>query len=385
MYDWMIIGGGIHGCTIANYLIKNKKTILEELLIIDPHQEPMEKWRTYTRKIGMEYLRSPSVHHIDVPVYSLQNFRSSNDFTAFYGQYKRPSLHLFNEHCDKVFQEAQLKKCWKQGRVIHVYRDSEKWVVQTDDGQLYITKNLVLSVSVNEKFHIPEWAKKSSNKVMHIFSEELLNLSELAPSIVVVGGGITAAHTVITLCRIFPGNVTLLTRHKLRVHGFDSDPGWLGPKYMTSYSQTTDYDARREQIKLARNRGSMPNDIYHKIRKLEREGSLQVIYDEVVTSSSQDQSNVLHLKSGTHLIAKTVLLATGFDSNLPDEDWLKTLIETENLRCASCGYPIVNQKLEWCPHLFVSGPLAELEIGPVSRNISGARKAAERIVNDFIV
>ncbi|WP_226526852.1 hypothetical protein [Metabacillus niabensis] len=78
-------------------------------------------------------------------------------------------------------------------------------------------------------------------------------------------------------------------------------------------------------------------------------------------------------------------MATGFNSNLPDESWLKALIETENLRCASCGYPIINQKLEWCPHLFVSGPLAELEIGPVSRNISGARKAAERIVNEFIV
>ncbi|MCV9885502.1 lysine N(6)-hydroxylase/L-ornithine N(5)-oxygenase family protein [Metabacillus halosaccharovorans] len=385
MYEWIIIGGGIHGCTIGNYLIKNEKTTIENLIIIDPHHEPMEKWRTYTEKIGMEYLRSPSVHHIDVPVFSLQNFKNPTDYTAFYGQYKRPSLQVFNEHCDKVLQQAQLKKCWKQGRVIHVYRDFDKWIVQTDDGQSFITKNLVLSVSVNEKLHIPEWVKESSNDVKHIFSEKLSKLSELTPSIVVVGGGITAAHTVINLCRIFPGEVTLLTRHKLRVHGFDSDPGWLGPKFMKSFSKITDYDLRREQIKLARNRGSMPNDIYQKIRKLEREGSLKVKCDEVVTTSSQDQSNVLHLKSGNSLATKTVLLATGFNTNLPEESWLKALIDTENLSCASCGYPIINQKLEWCPHLFVSGPLAELEIGPVSRNISGARKAAERIVNEFIV
>lgn len=385
MYEWIIIGGGIHGCTIGNYLIKNKKTTIEKLLIIDPHKEPMEKWRTYTRKIGMEYLRSPSVHHIDVPVFSLQHFKKPNDYRAFYGQYKRPSLHLFDEHCDMVFQEVQLKKAWKQGRVISVYRDSDNWIVQTDDGESFMTKNLVLSVSVNEKLHMPEWAKASSNDVLHIFSKELKNLSELTPSIVVVGGGITAAHTVISLCSMFPGKVTLLSRHNIRVHGFDSDPGWLGPKYMNSFLKITDYGLRRESIRHARNRGSMPNDVYQKISRLEKEGVLQVVYDEVLTTSSQEQTSVLHLKSGTQLAAQTVLLATGFDSNLPEEGWLKSLIETENLKCATCGYPIVNQKLEWCSHLFVSGPLAELEIGPVSRNISGARKAAERIVNGLIV
>lgn len=41
------------------------------------------------------------------------------------------------------------------------------------------------------------------------------------------------------------------------------------------------------------------------------------------------------------------------------------------------------QSLEWCPHLYVTGPLAELEIGPIARNISGARQAAERIVQSI--
>jgi hypothetical protein len=30
--------------------------------------------------------------------------------------------------------------------------------------------------------------------------------------------------------------------------------------------------------------------------------------------------------------------------------------------------------------VFVTGPLAELEVGPVARNLIGARRAAERIV-----
>jgi hypothetical protein len=42
---------------------------------------------------------------------------------------------------------------------------------------------------------------------------------------------------------------------------------------------------------------------------------------------------------------------------------------------------IVDPNLRWHPRVFVSGPLAELELGPVSRNIAGARRAGDRIVN----
>jgi hypothetical protein len=49
------------------------------------------------------------------------------------------------------------------------------------------------------------------------------------------------------------------------------------------------------------------------------------------------------------------------------------------LPIAPCGYPLVNSALCWTDGLYVLGPLAELEIGPVARNITGARQAAERI------
>ncbi|MDM5220760.1 hypothetical protein QUF86_08335 [Peribacillus sp. NJ11] len=41
------------------------------------------------------------------------------------------------------------------------------------------------------------------------------------------------------------------------------------------------------------------------------------------------------------------------------------------------------KSLQWGPGLYVTGALAELEMGPISRNISGARQAAERIVNSL--
>ena len=51
-----------------------------------------------------------------------------------------------------------------------------------------------------------------------------------------------------------------------------------------------------------------------------------------------------------------------------------------SLPCAECGYPVVEPDLRWHPRIYVTGPLAELELGPASRNISGARRAADRIV-----
>jgi hypothetical protein len=39
----------------------------------------------------------------------------------------------------------------------------------------------------------------------------------------------------------------------------------------------------------------------------------------------------------------------------------------------------VDQSLRWHPGIYVTGALAELEIGPTAMNIIGARLAAERI------
>ncbi|MGE8078266.1 FAD-dependent oxidoreductase [Peribacillus loiseleuriae] len=74
MLEWVIIGGGIQGVTLATFLIKNKKVKLNQLAIIDRHKEPLANWKRNTKVISMPYLRSPSVHHLDVHPFSLQSF-----------------------------------------------------------------------------------------------------------------------------------------------------------------------------------------------------------------------------------------------------------------------------------------------------------------------
>lgn len=87
----------------------------------------------------------------------------------------------------------------------------------------------------------------------------------------------------------------------------------------------------------------------------------------------------LSLVSGSTLQADHIILATGFETNRPGGAWLDAAINTYDLPIAEDGFPIVDYHLCWSRGLFVSGSLAELEIGPVARNFIGVKLAAERI------
>lgn len=383
MYEWLIIGGGIHGCTISVYLLKHGKVNNENLCIIDPHSEPMTRWKRNTERISMQYLRSPSVHHIDIYPFSLQQFDNTLVGEGdFYGRFKRPSLHLFNEHSEKIINDTKLKKSWHKGTVVEVERRDECWEVTTAKGEVIRAINIVIAISVNEQLIIPHWAQKlasvSQKQVSHIFQDNLTDINKLPPPLAIIGGGITAAHLAIKMSRMFPSKVSLIKRHPFRVHDFDSDPGWLGVKLQNPYRKVEDYHLRREQIKNARLKGSVPKDVLIKVKRLEREQKLQILDGEVNSYTVEQDNLILNIDSKI-LKVKHVILATGFLPTRPGK-WLDKLIKTKDLKCANCGYPIVNKDLQWCPHLYVMGPLAELEMGPIARNISGARQAAEKIV-----
>ncbi|MFK2824502.1 FAD/NAD(P)-binding protein [Bacillus sp. B190/17] len=388
MIDWIIIGGGIQGCTVASFLIKSGKTTIERLRMIDPHSKPLFNWKRMTGLIGMPFLRSPFVHHIDVSPFSLQYFAKKNfSLDHFYGGYKRPSLDLFNAHCDETIKEVDMEKCWIQGRVKKVERDGERWTVQTEDGAVLHSKYVVIAIGVTEQPIWPKWAKQvkkmNRSRICHVFDQEVQTVEEFVPPFLIIGGGITAAHLAIKLSGQFPGQVTLLTRHLFRIHQFDSDPGWLGQKYLRLFQQIGCFHERRKKIQQARNKGSMPKDVYRILRALQNTKSLNVIKDEVDAKSIVVENQYINIRlshSREPMQAGSILLANGFDPSLPGKGWLHALIQQENLTCANCGYPIVSQALEWCPHLFVAGALAELEVGPAARNIAGARMAAERIV-----
>lgn len=76
-----------------------------------------------------------------------------------------------------------------------------------------------------------------------MFDRDVQGLKQEGVKAAVVGGGITAAHYAIKLSDD-GRDVTMFVRHPFRTYDFDSDPGWLGPKYMKRFSKTSDYQKK---------------------------------------------------------------------------------------------------------------------------------------------
>ena len=107
-------------------------------------------------------LRSPSVHHIDVDPFSLQKFADMNHRgqSNFYGRYKRPSLELFNEHCESIVKEVDLQRSWHKGLVTSIEKVQGFWKVMTKKGREIRARNIVLSIGLNNQLNIPDWVKQ---------------------------------------------------------------------------------------------------------------------------------------------------------------------------------------------------------------------------------
>ena len=381
--DWVIIGGGLHGVHLATRLIGEAGVPRERLRIVDEGKGLLERWRTVTAATGMTHLRSPAVHHLDLSPWSLLRFankRKNRKRGHFAPPYDRPSLSLFNAHCDQVIDRFGLADLHVQARAMTVSVDCEGVEIRLSDGTKVASRHVVLAMGGSESVEWPAWAPEGEQRIQHVFSHDFDGWPISSETIAVVGGGISAGQVALRLQK--EGHcVHLVSRHALRKHQFDSDPGWLGPKYMAGFSREKDVNRRRALIAEARHQGSVPPDVQRALSSAITKGQLRWHQGDVEALDVTMDRLSLRLAAGTVLNAERILLATGFASPRPGGQLVDELAASESLPCAGCGYPIVDEALRWHPRVYVAGPLAELELGPASRNLAGARRAGDRLVN----
>jgi cation diffusion facilitator CzcD-associated flavoprotein CzcO len=381
MLDWLIIGGGLHGTHLALVLTRRCGVAPERLRILDPHEELLAHWERCTAATGMRFLRSTVVHHLALDPHDLWQFvrQRGAEPGQFRGPYKRPALGLFREHCRAVIAEHGLERLHLRRRATGLTRAKHGWRVETDGGSLTACR-VLLALSVGEQPRWPAWAaqlRAAGGPVGHLYGCEA---PMMAPGeTVVVGGGISAAQAAVALARQAPGNVTLLLRHDIRVEAFDSPAGWVGPKELRGFHAEPSVERRRAMIRGARRPGSMPKDVAHSLHRAERAGLLRVVRGEVRRADLQPDCSVGLEVHGLALRADRVVLATGFEQQRPGGAWLDRAIADYELPLAPCGYPVIDPSLAWAQGLYATGALAELELGPVARNIVGARHAGERL------
>lgn len=387
MLSWLVVGGGIHGTHLAVVLLERCGVPADGLRVLDPHEAPLASWRECCRRVGMDFLRSPAVHHLGVRPYDLLEFARSAESRAdarFAPPYGRPSFALFDAHCRHVVQRAGVDRVFLRGRAERMHLLDDRVRVDTDRGVLD-AERVVLALGARAQPSWPEWARelaRQGGSVAHVYDERFDASSDAARgSTLVLGGGLSGAQLALRLAKASVRPVILLTRTALRVHQFDSDPGWLGPKFLGRFHRTASAAKRRRMIRDARHTGSVTPDVRYDLLRAIRAGTVKHMVTAVRSARAlADGTAIVETKHGRLDVAR-VLLATGFDPVRPGGILVDDLARRYDLALSECGYPLLDGALRWHPRLFVTGPLAELEIGPVSRNISGARKAAERIAH----
>jgi cation diffusion facilitator CzcD-associated flavoprotein CzcO len=384
--DWLIVGGGPHGCHLAGMLRQRRRPAPGTMRILDRYPKALHVWDTLAGRVGMDFLRSPSVHHLDAEPMALQRFAYDSDMperARFLGPYNRPALSLFRAHTGQVVERSGLEQIWLRGEALAIQRDAKVWKVTASEGPLR-SRRLVLAPGMSRQPAWPDWAlaaRDGGAAISHLFDEEFQTPSP-AKALLIIGGGITAAQFALAAIQRGQRQVTLLSHHPLRTHTFDADPGWMGPKYLDAFHAEPDWRRRRDMIVSARQRGTMPEETLEALHHARTNGRLRIEYGQPQSLQAADSGDGLRLdlREGGHQIADEVVLCTGFAPVRPGGPMLDQLIAEQGLPVAPCGYPVLPKTLEWAPGLFVMGPLAELEVGPVARNIAGARMGAARIL-----
>lgn len=383
MIDWLIIGGGIHGVTLALSLIERHGLVAEQVRLLDPHEHLLARWSHVTRSTGMAYLRSPGVHHLHYDPFALRTFALARGYAAdhFVPIFQRPSLALFNAYSQHLIDRSGLTARHVRAVATGLSRLAAGWRVETSLGSLE-AQRVVLALGTGDTPHWPDWARSlhtNGAPIHHVFEQGFQrDTLPASAAVVVVGGGITAAQTAMTLSQTH-GAVTLLHRHALRQSHFDSDPCWVTRLCLESFYREADFTRRRTLIRTARQRGSLPPDVAEALQAAAYSGRVRLRLGTVTEAAIEPSGQIRLRLSDEDLTADQVILATGYEQARPGGDWLTAAIHAYGLPTAPDGYPIVKASLCWADGLYVMGPLAELEIGPTSRNIIGARLAAERI------
>lgn len=382
-----IIGGGIHGISIALRLLRDIPTASRNIAIVDRHPEPLAQWRLKTERQGMKFLRSPAVHHVTSdPLGIVEYAEQHNRNDELIPPYSQPSTTLFWDYCNDALAELTHH---------HIYHQFEVAKLRWDEGtgkypfRLISTDNIgfrsgcvILAIGSDDCAYIPseftEWQRQYPERIIHSsqFSVNSQQLSGDIGKIVIVGGGLTAGT--LAKCLSEKGHrVVLIARKQLKTEQFDFLPIWLGPKALSEFANETDFQRRYQTIQENRGEGSITPEV---METLENNSNINIYPETHICNIVSAQGLQVETIRGTIANVSRIILATGYKFNLRRYGFMEELIRQHQIPLV-CGFPKLDDNLEFYPikNLFGSGAVAQLQIGPASGNIAGANLAYERI------
>lgn len=393
-YEYVIIGGGIHGTCLANYLLADGGYAHGEVRIVEPRDELLTSFEQKARQCGMETLRSTFVQHIDTEPFSLESFAEGAgreaELVATDDYPSRPTLDLFLDHARAVVDRADIDDCHRQTRAVGIDESGDSLHVETPDTRLK-ARRVILALGLGAEPTRPKWAAGLSEDapVTHVWNDGFDPSAAAAfdGETYVVGGGITAGQLACTLSE--QTSVTLLARHQLETELSEADPYWLNWRHLERelHALPPGSQARHDRIRAARNDATIPPYVDRRLDEARDCGALDVRIGEIVCAHASEHGLLLRFADGTTASNAQVILATGLDP-VPEHPLVRTVAESLSLQRGTNGFPILDDRtLAWkrsdggTSPVYVSGALAEPSVGPFARNVIGARRVAERLLD----
>ena len=376
--DVCILGAGPHGLAAAHHLRSADPGLT--LTVLDPAGDWLSTWHEQFERAEITTLRSPVVHHPVHDPSALAQFVHRTRAPRSGLPYDAPTATAFARFCRSIVADAALPQPIP-ARVTSVRNVGDGLELTTDAGNLRTT-HLVVATNPHRRV-IPEWTfpllGRRVGLVTYGLDVDLRQIGSLeGQRVAVVGGGLTAAH--LACGAVARGaDVELLARRRLRVKNFDTDPGWLGPKFLDGFAAVTDAAERLAIARAARGGGSIPPWMHDRLRTLAATGRLTIREAATVECATIDidGASSLRLDTDDRVRADHVWIATGTECDIGALRCLDSLaLDAPMLD----GKPLVDSSLRLGPHpVYLMGRLATAALGPAAGNLWGAQRAAHRI------
>jgi cation diffusion facilitator CzcD-associated flavoprotein CzcO len=393
--DLAIIGAGPQALTLVTHLIQKRQTMRNRFVVLDPSGTWMQQWYQQFNALDIPHLRSPVVHHPAPYPGALRSF-AENRVRELFPPYDLPGTQLFRDFCQALIRQWQLLERVLPAQVERIepitHRDRVRfrlWLASSGSSTKSIVARRVVLATGGGIRQTPDWVSRipepyPKDRLNHSQQINLHGVAIAGERVLVVGGGLTSGH--LALGALSRGaNVVLMMRRQLQEKLFDADPGWLGPKYLKGFAAEPDGQRRWEMVQQARNGGSLTPAMAALLRGYQSRGQLTIReHCQVTEARWQDGCWLVCCHSGELLEFDRLWLATGTRLDAMAQPLLQEVAAAYPPKMVN-GWPILDEHLRWpgC-ELYVMGGLAALQVGPVARNLFGAKLASERLVPALI-
>lgn len=395
--DIAVIGAGPQALTLVTHLLQKNKVMRDRLQaglslgfqVFDPSGTWLAQWHQQFAAQEIPHLRSPAVHHPDCNPHTLLTFAERRS-DELYNPYNRPGTKLFREFCETVIDRWHLRDRVTKAQVIELTPQRNRFRLTLSDGQTVIARRVVLATG-SATAHMPDWTKQMMSyppeRLCHAQAVNLSALPTLAgETVLIVGGGLTSAH--LAMGAIKRGaRALVMARRTFKEKIFDADPGWLGPKHLKKFDAESDWEKRWQMIRQARDGGSFTPEMLTRLRRLSREGKV-TLYEQCEVAGAVWQGAFWRVRCDNpavhdcfaHQSIDRIWLATGTQLDIATHPLLGEIIKQYPAQIVN-GLPVLDKHLRWpgCG-LFLMGPWAALQVGPVARNLFGGKLACDRII-----